>query len=64
MTKTEIVNRIVENHNRIIRVSVSGEDAILIADTIRDMRDILAQLQRDISVENSKSSKNCNDISE
>lgn len=57
MTKREIMNRIIENHNRIIHVTVSGENTILIADTIRSLRELLSELQSDINDEEMKNSK-------
>ena len=54
MTKLEIMNHIIEDHNRILSVSVSGESAILIADTIRDLRNLVSVLQNDINAEKAK----------
>lgn len=51
MSKFEIVKRLVEAHNRIVQISVSGESAILIADTIKDLRGLLAELQNDVNHE-------------
>ena len=45
MTKTELIKRIVDNHNRIASILVSGDNAILVADTLRDMRHLFTQLQ-------------------
>lgn len=54
MTKLEIMNHIIEDHNRILSVSVSGESALLIADTIRDLRNLVSALQNDINAEKVK----------
>jgi hypothetical protein len=45
MTKAELMNRIVENHNRIAKMLVSADNAILVGDTIKDLRLLLQQLQ-------------------
>lgn len=45
MTKIELMNRIVENHNRISKMLVSGDNAILVGDTLKDLRILLQQLQ-------------------
>lgn len=58
MTKLELMNHLVENHNRILCVSVAGESAILIADTIKDLRCLISALQEDINNERIKSINN------
>jgi len=45
MTHTELIQRIAETHNRIASVKVSGDDTILIADTLRDLRALVSELQ-------------------
>lgn len=45
MTKMELINRIVENHNRITNIEVHGDGAILVADTLRDLRNLIKKLQ-------------------
>ena len=51
MTKMELINRIVENHNRIAKMVVSGDNAILVGDTLKDLRQLFQQLQiEDIDV--------------
>lgn len=47
MTKMELINRIISNHNRIAEIEVHGESAILVADTLRDLRDLLQRLQHE-----------------
>lgn len=51
MTTLEILQKVAENHNRIIQVSVSGDNAILIGDTIRDLRFLIQQLRSDLETE-------------
>jgi hypothetical protein len=51
MTKMELINYIVENHNRIAKMVVSGDNAILVGDTLKDLRQLFQQLQiEDIDV--------------
>ena len=45
MTKTELMQRIADNHNRIATIEVHGDGAILVADTLRDLRNLCKQLQ-------------------
>lgn len=45
MTHLELIQRIADNHNRIAQIKVSGDDAILVGDTLKDMRALVQQLQ-------------------
>lgn len=54
MTKLEILQRIVTNHNRISQIMVSGEGAVLIGDTIKDLRSLAQEIQKDINSEESE----------
>lgn len=56
MTKTELINRIIENHNRIATIEVRGDNAILIAETLIDLRHLLKQLQKE-PIEEEKQNK-------
>ena len=47
MKKTDLMQRIVDSHNRIAQIEVRGDNAILVADTLRDLRNLLKQLQAD-----------------
>ncbi len=51
MTKLEIVQRIAGNHNRIANIRVSGDDAILMGETLKDLRALTFELQSDIEAE-------------
>ena len=51
MTKLEILQRIVNNHNRIAQIMVSGDSAILVGETMKDMRQLVQQIQEDINAE-------------
>lgn len=52
MTKQELINRLVDNHNRISSIEVHGEGAILVADTMRDLRLLIKQLQAEATQDN------------
>lgn len=54
MTTLEILQRIVTNHNRIAQVLVSGDNAVLIGDTIKDLRLLGQELQVDMQNEQEK----------
>lgn len=54
MTKLEILQRIVTNHNRIAQVLVSGDNAVLVGDTIKDLRLLAQELQADVQTEQEK----------
>ena len=51
MTTLELMQRIAENHNRIAQIVVSGDNAILVGDTIRDLRLIVKELQEQLQLE-------------
>lgn len=53
MTKTELMTRIADNHNRIASIEVHGESACLVADTLRDLRNLMQRLQQETIEENS-----------
>lgn len=54
MTKLEILQRIATNHNRIAQVLVSGDNAVLVGDTIKDLRLLAQELQADVQTEQEK----------
>jgi len=45
MTKIELLTRIAENHNRIAGIMVQGDSAILVGDTLKDLRLLVDQLR-------------------
>ena len=47
MTKQDLLQRIIDNHNRIAQMEVRGDNTILVADTLRDLRYLLRQLQNE-----------------
>ena len=51
MTKLEIAQRIAGNHNRLANVMVNGDNAILMGDTLKDLRALVQELQKDIEEE-------------
>lgn len=54
MTKLEIVQRIAGNHNRLANVMVNGDNAILMGDTLKDLRALVQELQKDVEEEAEK----------
>lgn len=51
MTKLEITQRIAGNHNRLANIMVSGDNAILMGETLKDLRSLVQELQQDIEEE-------------
>lgn len=51
MTKLEIAQRVANNHNRLANILVSGDSAILMGETLKDLRLLVQELQKDISEE-------------
>ena len=51
MTKLEIAQRIAGNHNRLANIMVSGDNAILMGETLKDLRSLVQELQQDIEEE-------------
>lgn len=47
MTTIEIIQRLIPVHNRMIQISVSGDSAVLMGDSIRDLRFLLQELEKD-----------------
>lgn len=47
MTKTELLQRIIDNHNRIAQMEVRGDNTILVAETLIDLRNLLNKLQKE-----------------
>ena len=53
MNKLEILKRIALNHNNLAQIMVSGDNAIYMGETLRDLRTLVQQLQADIDAEES-----------
>jgi hypothetical protein len=47
MTKADLLQRIIDNHNRIAQMEVRGDNTILVAETLIDLRHLLKQLQNE-----------------
>lgn len=47
MTKTELIQRLAENHNRVASILVRGDNAVFAGDTIKDLRVLIEQLQNE-----------------
>lgn len=47
MTKLEIAKKIAEIHNGLLGVSVSGNDTILMAQALVELRDMVNRLQKE-----------------
>ena len=51
MTTLEIMRRLAQIHNYLIEISVSGSDTILMGDSIRELRLLLQELEKDVKAE-------------
>lgn len=51
MTKQEIIQCVASSHNRLAHVTVSGDSAILMGDTLKELRALVQQLQADVEAE-------------
>lgn len=47
MTKQDLLQRIIDNHNRIAQMEVRGDNTIIVAETLIDLRHLLKQLQNE-----------------
>lgn len=61
MTTSEIMQRVVEIHNHIVQVYVAGDSAVLIGDSIKNLRLLARQLQEQIETEQTEFSKGENE---
>ena len=52
MTTKDIMSNLVKIHNNLIQIPVSGEGALLMSDSIRAIRMLLQELEKDIQTEN------------
>jgi len=51
MTKIEIAQHIANAHNRLTQIQVCGDGAILMGDTLKELRLLVQELQKDIEAE-------------
>lgn len=52
MTKIEIVQHIANIHNCLVQIQVCGDGAIMMGDTLKELRFLVQELQKDIEAEN------------
>jgi CMP-2-keto-3-deoxyoctulosonic acid synthetase len=50
----DIMQSLVRIHNRIIQINVSGDSSLLMADSIRELRQLLQELENDAKAEQMK----------
>lgn len=53
MNKTDILRCIANNHNRLAQIMVNGDNAILMGETLKDLRVLVQMLQKDVEEEDS-----------
>lgn len=51
MTKLEILQHIVNSHNRLAGVMVSGDNVILMGETLKELRFLAIEVQKDVEQE-------------
>ena len=51
MTKLEILKCIANSHNRLTEIMVKGDDAIMMGETLKEMRTLAQMIQNDIEAE-------------
>lgn len=51
MTKLELTQHIANIHNRLTQIQVSGDGAILMGDTLKELRFLVQDLQKDVEAE-------------
>ncbi len=51
MNKQEIAQHVACAHNRLTQIMVSGESAIMMADSLRELRYLVQELQKDMEAE-------------
>lgn len=54
MTKLEILQHIAASHNVLAQIMVKGEDAIMMGDTLKNLRLLAQLLQKDVDEETEK----------
>lgn len=55
MTSIEIIQSIANSHNRLMQITVSGDDAIRMGNTLKDLRILIQGLQEDITAQEGES---------
>lgn len=51
MTKLEILQHIVSSHNRLAGIMVSGDNAIMMGDSLKELRYLAGEIQKDAEAE-------------
>lgn len=51
MTKLEILQCVANNHNRLAQIMVNGDNAILMGDTLKELRLLVQEIQKDVEAE-------------
>lgn len=54
MTKLEILHLVAGTHNRLADVMVSGDNAIMMGESLKELRFLANELQKDIEAESAK----------
>lgn len=57
MKTIDIMQSLVRIHNRIIQINVSGDNSLLMADSIREIRQLLQELENDVKAEQIKAAE-------
>ncbi len=57
MKTMDIMQSLVRIHNRIIQINVSGDSSLLMADSIRELRQLLQELENDAKAEQMKTAE-------
>lgn len=57
MEKIDILQCVVNNHNRLAQIMVNGDNAILMGDTLKELRILVQELQKDIEAEQEAETK-------
>lgn len=61
MTKTEIAQTVAHSHNCLAGIMVSGDNAILMGEVLKEMRLLTQELYKDIKSENQDSTTEKNE---
>ncbi len=57
MTNLEIAQHIANIHNRLVQISVNGEGAILMGDTLKELRFLVQEIQKNVDAEEASEDK-------
>lgn len=51
MSKKEILECVINNHNRLAQITVNGDNAIMMGDTLKELRMLAQAINRDVEAE-------------